>query len=121
VSSHFVEIFDGEVPQKVSIMSRYLDKSWKVSTNLKNLDSLDENLDAAKSQLKSLDFKNLDEKKKDDLDRRENLDTVKKLVSTLRTFSIPISIGLDCRDHQAYYLVQDNHWLFWLNYQAFLG
>ena len=30
-----------------------------------------------------------------DLDRRENLDGFKKLVSTLRTFSISISIGLD--------------------------
>jgi hypothetical protein len=42
----------------------------KISTNLENLNSLDENLDAAKSRLKSLDFKNLD---------REN----KKLVSTV--------------------------------------
>jgi hypothetical protein len=42
------------------------------------------------------------EKKMDDLDRRENLDTLKKLVSTRRTSSISISIGLDCRDHQAY-------------------
>jgi len=30
-----------------------------------------------------------------DLDRRENLDGFQKLVSTLRTFSISISIGLD--------------------------
>ena len=36
--SQFVNIFDPEVPQKVSIMSRYLDKSQKVSTNLENLD-----------------------------------------------------------------------------------
>jgi hypothetical protein len=38
------------------------------------------------------------------LDSRENLDTSKKLVSTLRTFSISISIsiGLDCRDPHAY-------------------
>jgi hypothetical protein len=43
--SQFVKIFEPEVPQNASIMSRYLDKSQKVSTNLKNLD---ENLDAAK-------------------------------------------------------------------------
>ncbi len=30
----------------------------------------------------------------------DNLDTLKKLVSTRRTFSI--STGLDCRDHQGY-------------------
>jgi hypothetical protein len=30
-----------------------------------------------------------------DLERRENLDGFQKLVSTLRTFSISISIGLD--------------------------
>ncbi len=40
-------------------------------------------------------------KKKFCLDRWENLDTLKKLVLTLRTFSISISIGLDCRDPQA--------------------
>jgi hypothetical protein len=31
----FVKIFEPEVPQKVSIISRYLDKSREVSTNLK--------------------------------------------------------------------------------------
>ncbi len=82
-------------------MSRYLDKSQKVTTNLKNLDSLDENLDAAKSQLKSLDFKISTKKKKYYLDRRENHDTLKKLVSKLRTVSILISIGLNCRNPQA--------------------
>jgi hypothetical protein len=48
ISSHFsieisqlVEIFYPEVPQKVSIMSRYLDKPRKVSTNLENPDSFD--------------------------------------------------------------------------------
>jgi hypothetical protein len=30
----------------------------------------------------------------------DNLDTLKKLVSTRRTFSISISTGLDCRDPQ---------------------
>ena len=39
--SQFVKIFYPEVPPKVKIMSRYLDKSQKVSTNLENLDSLD--------------------------------------------------------------------------------
>ncbi len=32
----------------------------------------------------------------------DNLDTLKKLISTRRTFSISISIGLDCRDPQGY-------------------
>ncbi len=48
-------------------MSRYLDKSRKALTNLKNLDSLDDldkYLDEDKSWLKNLNFKNLDEKKK---------------------------------------------------------
>jgi hypothetical protein len=39
------------------------------------LNNLDKNLDATKSRLKSLDFKNLNRDKiKVDLDRRENLD-----------------------------------------------
>ena len=42
------------------------------------------------------------EKKKVDLDMMDNLDTSKKLVSTLRRFSISILIGLDCWDPQAY-------------------
>ena len=55
---------------------------WVLTVSI-NLDDLDKNLDAAKSRLKNLNFKNLDwEKKKVDLDRRENLDTLKKLVST---------------------------------------
>jgi hypothetical protein len=51
-------------------MTRYFDKSQKVSTNLKNLEnleileSLNENLNAAESRLKSLNFKNLDREKK---------------------------------------------------------
>ncbi len=62
------------------------------------------------SRLRNLDFvstppsstKNFDrEKKKVGLDRRENLNNEKKLVSTPRTFSISISIGLNCRDHHA--------------------
>ncbi len=61
----------------------------------------------------SLDFKNLErEKKIVDLDCRENLDTWKKLVSTHRTFSILISIALDCRDPQAYWrLMTERSWV----------
>jgi len=62
-------------------------------TNLDNLNSLNENLNPAKSLLKNLDFKNLNQEKKYDLNRRENLNTLKKLVSTLRTVSISILIG----------------------------
>ncbi len=41
-----------------------------------DLDDLNKNIDAAKSRLKSLNFKNLNwEKKKFGLDRQENLDT----------------------------------------------
>ncbi len=47
------------------------------------------------STRQSLDWKISTEKKK------VNLDNLKKLVSTRRTFSISISIGLDCRDPQA--------------------
>ena len=66
--SQFVKIFDGEVPRYCRDISINLKKSQqilKISTNLKNLDSLDENLDAAKSRLKSLDLKNLDLKNLD--------------------------------------------------------
>ena len=80
-------------------ISKILDKSRKsrfVSTISICLDDLDKYLDEDKSRPKNLDFKNLDrEKKKVDLDRRENLDNLKKLVSTRRTFSISISICLD--------------------------
>ncbi len=66
------------------------------------LNNLDKNLDATKSRLKSLDFKNLDrEKIKVDLDVMDNLDRFQKLVSTQWTFSISISIGLERRDPQA--------------------
>ena len=77
------------------------DFSTNLNCVLTNLDNLDKNLDASKSRLKNLNFKNLDrEKKKVDLDVMDNLDTLKKLVSTRRTFSISISTGLDCRDPQ---------------------
>jgi len=80
----------------VSTNLENLDVSRQILTISTCLDNLDKNLDASKSRLKNLDFKNLDrEKKKVDLDRRENLDNLKKLVSTRRTFSISISICLD--------------------------
>ncbi len=59
---------------------------------------LDKYLDEDKSRPK-----NLDPEKKVNLDVMDNLDTSKKLVLTRRTFSI--SIGLNCRDHQGYYIV----------------
>ena len=99
--SQFVKIFYPKVPQKVSIMLRYLNKSWKVSTNLSRID---ENLDTAKSRLKSHDFKNLDREKKVGLDCQENLGTLKKLVSTDQDVSI--LIALDCRDPQAKIFLQ---------------
>jgi hypothetical protein len=81
---------------RVSTNLENLDVSRQISTISTRLDNLDKNLDASKSRLKNLDFKNLDrEKKKVDLDRRENLDNLKKFVSTRRTFSISISICLD--------------------------
>ncbi len=65
------------------------------------LNDLDKYLDKVKSRLKNLDFKNLDrDKKKVDLDMKDNLDGFQKLVSTRWTFSILISIGLDRRDPQ---------------------
>ncbi len=73
------------------------------------LDNLDQNLDATKSRLKSLDFKNLDRDKiKVDLDVMDNLDGFQKLVSTRWTFSISIAIGLERRDHQAYIYVNSS-------------
>ena len=46
----------------------------KISTNLENLDSLNENLDAAKYPLKSLYLKNLDREKNCGLDTKDSLD-----------------------------------------------
>ncbi len=88
----------------VEISGQISTASWQISTASRQiLTNLDKNLDATKSRLKSLDFKNLDrEKKKVDLDVMDNLDGFQKLVSTWRTFSISISIGLQRRDHQAY-------------------
>jgi hypothetical protein len=87
-------------------ISKILEKSRKsrfVSTISICLDDLDKYLDKDKSRRKNLDFKNLDrEKKKVDLDVMDILDGYQKLVSTRRTISISISIGLDCRDPQGY-------------------
>jgi hypothetical protein len=84
-------------------MLRNLDNSWKVLTISINLDNLDKNLDADLSQLKSLDFKNLDQELKNfGLDMMDNLDRFQKLILTDWEISILISIGLDCRDPQAY-------------------
>ncbi len=65
------------------------------------LDNLDKNLDAAKSRLKSLNFKNLVQEKKVDLHTMDILNGFQKLVSTDREISISILIVLDCRDPQA--------------------
>jgi hypothetical protein len=83
----------------------YLEKawlSWFISIVLISLDDLDKNLDTAKSWLKSLNR----EKKNSGLDMMDNLDGFQKLVSTQRTFSISISIGLDCWDPQPYTILK---------------
>ena len=83
---------------KISITYKYLKKSWFVSICHNDLDKY---LDKNKSRPKNLDFKNLNRDKiKIDLDMMDNLDGFQKLVSTQRTFSISILIGLDCRDPQ---------------------
>ena len=99
VSQQFVSISIKKCMDFCIFSSRFLDKSrlhldksrlrldksrqsWQISTISMCLDDIDKNLDATKSWLKSLDFKNLDrEKKKVYLDRQENLDNLKKLVS----------------------------------------
>ena len=84
-----------------------LDWSQFVSTISIFLDDLDKYLDKNKSRPKNLDFKNLNFKNLDrdkikiDLDVMDNLNGFQKLVSTQWTFSISISIGLECRDPQA--------------------
>ncbi len=119
--SQFVEIFEPEVLKKSRKSLDYVEKSRKISKNLESLDlsrrsrfvstisicldNLDKYLDKDKSRPKNLDFKNLDrEKKKVDLNVMDILDSFQKLVSTRRTISISISIGLDCRDPQGYFL-----------------
>ena len=117
--SQFVEIFEPEVLKKSRLCRDYVEKSRKFSISLDLsrrsrfvstisicLDDLDKYLDEDKSRPKNLDFKNLDRDKiKVDLDVMDNLDGFQKLVSTWRTFSISISIGLDRRDPQAYILL----------------
>ncbi len=103
--------------QKASTMSRFLDKSWlrldksrkswRVSTNLNNLNK---NLDASKSRLKNLDFKNLNREKKKLISTAEKISTIQKsssqhegrsrsrsrLVSTVETPMLRISSKWIC-------------------------
>ena len=72
--------------------SKSLDKSWKVLTNLKNLDSLDL---SRQSRQKSRCSQVSIEKSQP---RKKKLISTAEKISTLRTFSI--LIGLDCRDPQ---------------------
>ena len=103
--SQFVEIFEPEVSKKSWKSLDYVKKSQKFLINLESLDlsrrsqfvstisiniSTKINLDQKISILKIST-----EKKKVDLDVMDILDGFQKLVSTLRTFSISISIGLD--------------------------
>ncbi len=99
--SQFVKIFEPEVLKKSWKSLDYVEKSQKFSKVSICLDDLDKYLDEDKSRPKNLDFKNLNrEKKKVDLDMMDILDGFQKLVSTWRTISISISIGLDCWDPQ---------------------
>jgi len=66
-------------------MLRNLNKSWQSWKVLIYIDKLDKNLDAANSGLKSLDFKNLNQEKKVDLNTMDILDGFQKLVSTVET------------------------------------
>ena len=53
-----------------------LDASRQISTILTCLDNLDKNLDASKSRLKSLNFKNLDREKKKSISTLEKISTL---------------------------------------------
>ena len=80
-----------KISQKCREISKSLDKSRFVSKVSISLDDLDKYLDKVKSRLKNLDFKNLDrDKKKVDLNMKDNLDGFQKLVLTRWTFSISI-------------------------------
>ncbi len=94
--SQSVKAFHNFQTQKASTMSRFLNKSWLRLNK------------SRKSRQKSWRVKISTEKKKVDLNRQENLDNSKKLVSTRRTISI--LIGLDCWDPHAYlkYLLQNS-------------
>jgi len=80
-----------------------LDKSWKVSINLKNLDSLDLSRQSWWNSWHSLIsiLKILTKKKKSCLDSKNNLDKFQKLILTDQEFLISISIGLNCWDPHA--------------------
>ncbi len=57
-----------------------LDASWQILTILMRLNNLDKNLDASKSQLKSLNLKNLDWEKK-------LISTVEKILTLKKSWS----------------------------------
>ncbi len=91
--SQFVKIFESEVPQKVSIISRNLEKSWKASTNLERSRQISKILTVSIYRLISI-LKILTKKKKSCLDSKNNLEKFQE-------FLISISIGLDCWDPHA--------------------
>jgi hypothetical protein len=80
-------------------------KSQLKILDFKNLDNLNKNMNMTQSWLKSLKFNNLDRnKKKVCLDSWENLDRFQKLISTDGDVSISILIDLNCWDPQAYFI-----------------
>ena len=91
--SQFVQIFEPEVSKKSWKSLDYVEKSWKVSINLKSLDKSRQSRFVSTISINILTKINLDrkisilkistEKKKVSLDGRENLDSFKKLVSTI--------------------------------------
>jgi hypothetical protein len=97
IHQDFSSFSDSKGLDNVKISQQCQDFSTNLDCVSTNLDNLDKNLD-----WKVWILKISTEKKKFGLDSCENLDTLKKLVSTLRTVSISISIGLDCQDPQAY-------------------
>jgi len=108
----FVKIFEREVSKKSWKSLDYVEKSWKFLINLESLDKSRQSRFVSTIWINISTKINLDqkililkistEKKKVDLKVMDNLDTSQKLVSTRRTFSISISIGLNCRDPQGY-------------------
>ncbi len=97
-----------EISQQISTASRQISTaSWQISKISTCLDKSQQSQRVLTILTKILTRQSQSQKVKSqkskvDLDRRENLDNLKKLVSTRRTFSISISIGLDCRDPQPY-------------------
>ncbi len=108
--SQFVEIFEPEVSKKSWKRLDYVEKSQKFSINLKRLDKSRESGFVLTISINISTKINLDQKisilkistkkKKVDLDMMDILDGFQKLVSTRRTISISISIGLNCPDPQ---------------------